>query len=50
MSKILSGYILEDYLKASRIIDREKSKDKIIEFCKKTLLDIDEEGNEKLWQ
>lgn len=42
------GYnLLEDYLKASRIIDREKSKDKIIEFCKKTLLDIDEEGNVK---
>ena len=40
------GYnLLEDYLKASRIIEREQDKGKIREYCKSQLLAIDEEGN-----
>lgn len=40
------GYnLLEDYLKASQIVDKEQSKEKIIEYCEKTLFDIDDEGN-----
>lgn len=42
------GYnLLEDYLKAARIVDREQSKEKIIEFCERILFDIDDEGNIK---
>lgn len=40
------GYnLLEDYLKASRIIDREQDKGRIREYCTTQLLEIDEEGN-----
>lgn len=40
------GYnLLEDYLKASRIIEQEQDKGKIREYCKSQLLAIDEEGN-----
>jgi len=40
------GYnLLEDYLKASRIIDREQDKGKIREYCTTQLLEIDQEGN-----
>ena len=40
------GYnLLEDYLKAARIVDREQSKEKITKFCEKELLDIDDAGN-----
>ena len=40
------GYnLLEDYLKASSVIDREQDKEKIREYCKLQLLAIDEEGN-----
>lgn len=40
------GYnMLEEYLKASRIIDREQDKKHIREYCIKQLLEIDEEGN-----
>ena len=40
------GYnLLEDYLRASRIIDREQSKTKIVEYSKDVLLGIDEVGN-----
>lgn len=39
------GYnLLEDYLQASRIIAREQKKEKIIDYCKKQLLKINEEG------
>lgn len=39
------GYnLLEDYLKATRIIEREQEKDKIIKYCKNILLGIDGEG------
>lgn len=42
------GYnLLEDYLKASRIVDRKQSKDKIIEYCERVLFNIDNEGNIK---
>lgn len=42
------GYnLLEDYLKASRIVEREQSKEKIMEYCEKILFDIDDEGNIK---
>lgn len=42
------GYnLLEDYLKAARIVDREKKKEKIIEYCERILFDIDDEGNIK---
>ena len=37
------GYnLLEDYLRAYRIVEREKSKEKIIEYCEKNLLAIEE--------
>ncbi|MCI8671978.1 MAG: ATP-binding protein [Lachnospiraceae bacterium] len=40
------GYnMLEEYLKAGRIIDREQDKERIREYCTKQLLGIDEEGN-----
>ena len=40
------GYnLLEDYLKAKRIIDRENDKEKIKEYCAAQLLAINEEGN-----
>ncbi len=40
------GYnLLEEYLKAARIVDRENSKEKIIEYCEKVLLAIDDAGN-----
>lgn len=40
------GYnLLEDYLKASRIIDREQDKEKIRGYCITRLLGIDEQGN-----
>lgn len=40
------GYnLLEDYLKASRVIDREQDKEIIREYCTTQLLGIDEEGN-----
>ncbi len=46
--KYYIGYnLLEDYLKAARIVDREQSKEKIIEYCERILFDIDEEGNIK---
>ena len=39
------GYnLLKDYLYASRIIDREKNKEKIKEYCSEQLLAIDEAG------
>ena len=39
------GYnLLEDYLKAMRIIEKNKTKEQVIEYCKKTLFDIDKEG------
>ena len=39
------GYnLLEDYLKASRIIDREQDKEKVREYCTTRLLGIDEQG------
>ena len=39
------GYnLLEDYLKADRIVSRENNKEKIIEYCEKTLLGIDDGG------
>ncbi len=42
------GYnLLEDYLKAARIVNREQSKEKIIEYCERILFDIDNEGNIK---
>lgn len=37
--------LLEDFLQASRIMDREKEKEKIREYCKKQLLGIDENGS-----
>lgn len=44
--KYYIGYnLLEDYLKATKIIDKEKSKERIIEYCERILLDIDDEGN-----
>lgn len=36
---------MEDYLRASRIIDREQSTTKIVEYSKDVLLGIDEVGN-----
>lgn len=40
------GYnLLGDYLNASKIIEREQSKEKIIEYCERSLLEIDDEGN-----
>lgn len=36
--------LLGDYFKASKILDREKSKEKIIEYCEKVLFDIDNKG------
>lgn len=44
--KYYIGYnLLEDYLKAERIVEREQSKENIIEYCEKTLFDIDAEGS-----
>lgn len=34
-------------MKAARIVDREKKKEKIIEYCERILFDIDDEGNIK---
>lgn len=40
------GYnLLEDYLKADRIVDREQTKKKITKYCEKILFDIDDDGN-----
>lgn len=42
------GYnLLEEYLKAERIVSREQSKEKIEEYCEKILLGIDDRGNIK---
>ncbi len=40
------GYnLLEDYLKATKILNSEQSKEKIIDYCEKNLFELDSDGN-----